>query len=275
MKNTGIPYELLTKRIFQDILDQSDVKTIKVEHNVILQGKTANHQIDVYWKFELNGIEYETVVQAKDWNQTVNQGELLKFKAVLDDLPGSPVGIFVTRTGYQSGASDYAKSQGIKLYELREPTDNDFEGRIKEIHVRMNFRIPQVSQEQPVLDVEWAKAEKKRHNLSDEDLTVQLGGMANEIYFKDSKGNPKLSFHDASNQLVDQATADESLLTLTFDEPLFIETKNSNLPLVRCLGFQAKVAIVESKQEMVLKAEDTVAFILKNVVTGDIETFKK
>ena len=208
MKNTGIPYELLTKRIFQDILDQSDVKTIKVEHNVILQGKAANHQIDVYWKFELNGIEYETVVQAKDWNQTVNQGELLKFKAVLDDLPGSPVGIFVTRTGYQSGASDYAKSQGIKLYELREPTDNDFEGRIKEIHVRMNFRIPQVSQEQPVLDVEWAKAEKKRHNLSDEDLTVQLGGMANEIYFKDSKGNPKLSFHDASNQLVDQATAD-------------------------------------------------------------------
>ena len=66
-----------------------------------MKGKSTSHQIDVYWEFELNGIIYKTVVQAKDWNKPVNKGELLKFREVLNDLPGQPKGIFVTRSGYQ------------------------------------------------------------------------------------------------------------------------------------------------------------------------------
>src|ERR1039458_4298024 len=97
--NTGIPYEILTKMIFEDIVNQKSVETIQVRHNVLLTGKTLTHQIDVYWEFVVGGISYRTVVQAKDWATPVNQGELLKFKAVLDDLPGQPRGVFVTRTG--------------------------------------------------------------------------------------------------------------------------------------------------------------------------------
>jgi len=36
-------------------------------------------------------------------------------------LPNQPRGIFVTRTGYQQGATDFAAVQGIILYELDEP----------------------------------------------------------------------------------------------------------------------------------------------------------
>ena len=275
MKNTGIPYELLTKGIFQDILNQSDVKTIKVEHNVVLKGKTTNHQIDVYWKFELNGFEYETVVQAKDWNQTVSQGALLQFKAVLDDLPGSPVGIFVTRTGYQSGAKSVADSNGIKIYELREPTDDDFEGKIKEIHVNLHFQLPQLSQQQPIVDVDWAKSEKERLDLDDGELKIHLEGMEDQIYFKDGQDAPIISFREASQQLVPKASTEPSLQSLTFEKPLFLDTGNSKFPRVRCLGFQAKVQILEEVREMILKAEDTIAFILKNVTTGDVKTIKK
>lgn len=274
MKNTGISYELLTKRIFQDILDQSAVKTISVEHNVPLTGKSASHQIDVYWKFELNGISYETVVQAKDWNQAVSQGALLQFKAVLDDLPGSPVGIFVTRTGYQSGARDYAATHGIKLYELREPTDNDLEGRIKEIHVQMHIQIPQISQQQPVVDVAWIKAEKARLSLTNDEITIQLEGSADKIFFKNDEGRPMISFYEVMQRLVPKATTEEALLSLTFDTPLFVDTQSPEMPLVRCVGFQAKVRILEEIREMFFEVKDTVAFILKNVLTGDIETFK-
>src|SRR5208282_2707135 len=42
------------------------------------------------------------------------------FKCVLDDLPNQPRGIFVTRSGYQQGAKDFAAAQGIILYELDE-----------------------------------------------------------------------------------------------------------------------------------------------------------
>ena len=274
MKNTGIPYELLTKKIFQDILNQSEVKTIHVEHNVTLQGKSATHQIDVYWKFELNGIPYETIVQAKDLNRAVSQGALLQFKGVLDDLPGSPVGIFVTRTGYQRGARDFAKTHGIALYELREPADKDFEGKIKEIHVQMNFQIPLVSQQQPVVDVEWAKAEKERLSLTEADLSIRLSGMADQIYFKDADGRPAISFRDATQQLVAKATTEESLQTLEFATPLFLDNHSLSFPVIRCLGFQAKVRFIEELREMVFRAEDTVDFILKNVITGETKTFQ-
>jgi hypothetical protein len=120
-KNTGLTYELVVQGIFQAIHNEKAATTIVVERNKILQGRISPHQIDVYWKFELAGIAYETIVQAKDWKNRVKLGQLLEFKGVLDDLPGQPRGIFVTRTGYQKGAKDYAAAHGILLYELAEP----------------------------------------------------------------------------------------------------------------------------------------------------------
>jgi hypothetical protein len=115
---TGQAYESLTQAIFQTILDQDAAQNIHVERDVQLKGKSTSHQIDVYWKFVLGGLTYETIVEAKDWNKRVDQGKLLAFKTVLDDLPGQPKGIFVTRTGYQGGAKDVAAFYGIILYEL-------------------------------------------------------------------------------------------------------------------------------------------------------------
>jgi hypothetical protein len=120
-KNTGVPYEKLVQGIFQAINDQEKVATIAVEQNKTLRGKISTHQIDVYWKFQKGGIEHEVIVQAKDWRSAVKQGDLFHFKCVLDDLPNQPRGVFVTRTGYQRGAKDFAASQGIILYELDEP----------------------------------------------------------------------------------------------------------------------------------------------------------
>lgn len=117
---TGKLYENLTQVIFRAILGQTKFPNLKVDRDIVLQGVTAQHQIDVYWKFEFGGIPHEAIVQAKDWNRPVELGHLLTFKGVLDDLPGQPKGIYVTRSGYQSGAKDFALAHGILLYELRE-----------------------------------------------------------------------------------------------------------------------------------------------------------
>jgi hypothetical protein len=112
---TGKSYENLVQVIFQSITRQS------VERNVILRGKTISHQIDIYWKFEVGGgVQYKTIVQAKDWNKPVDQSHLLAFRTILDDLPGQPRGIIVTRSGYQAGAEEFALAHGILLYELKE-----------------------------------------------------------------------------------------------------------------------------------------------------------
>src|ERR1700730_10651395 len=105
---TGKPYENLTQVIFQAILGQKEFPNLKVERDITIQGKTACHQIDVYWKFEFGGVSHEVIVQAKDWQKLVDQLHLLAFTKVLEDLPSQPRGIFVTRTGYQSGAKEWA-----------------------------------------------------------------------------------------------------------------------------------------------------------------------
>lgn len=106
----GTKYEILTQKIFQIIQKQDMVTNVEVKHDEILKGKMTDHQIDVVWKFEdQKGRIVTAIVQCKDWNSTVDQGKLLEFKSVIEDLKCQPVvGIFVTRTGYQKGAKKIA-----------------------------------------------------------------------------------------------------------------------------------------------------------------------
>jgi restriction endonuclease len=123
--NTGRDYEKLVQAIFQGAMNLSGVHNVDVRHDVNLLGKTRDaagrqitHQVDVYWEFELAGITYRAAVQAKDWKTRVTKEKVLAFKAVLDDLPGQPRGIMVTRAGYQAGADFFAREHGIELYVL-------------------------------------------------------------------------------------------------------------------------------------------------------------
>ena len=109
----GRDYELLVQAIFQQLHDQDRVVNIVVEQDVVKQGVKTKHQIDVYWEFTLAGVTYRAVVQAKNWADPVDQGDVLKFEAVLRDLPGQPRGVMVTAKGYQSGALDVAAASGI------------------------------------------------------------------------------------------------------------------------------------------------------------------
>lgn len=170
MKNTGKPYEIITRQIFDSILNHSrdDINTIEVQHDVTLTGRSTTHQIDVYWEFIVGGIKYITIVQAKDWStNAVDQGELLKFKCVLDDLPNQPRGIFVTRTGYQQGAFNYARHHGILLYELREPTDADKLGRVMRITLDIDSYLSHSSGIRITHDERWMYEEAVRLQLAE------------------------------------------------------------------------------------------------------------
>ena len=69
-KNTGTPFEKLTQEIYQAFCDfdtsEKGFKKLQVLHNVKIKGKSGTtHQIDVFWKFSLAGVDYCTLVEAK------------------------------------------------------------------------------------------------------------------------------------------------------------------------------------------------------------------
>jgi hypothetical protein len=107
-------YELLVREIYQQMLDQGQALNVAVQHNVQKQGNATSHQIDVYWEFYLGGVTHRVIVQAKKWRNPIRKGDVLTFKGVLEDLPGT-VGIMVTSSFFQRGAIEVAKAARIKM----------------------------------------------------------------------------------------------------------------------------------------------------------------
>src|SRR6185369_2185274 len=149
--------------IFDEIHLRSDLKTIEVQHNVILQGLKGKHQIDLFWCFEQGGVSYTAIVQVKNWQTPVKQGELLKFSAVLRDLPNQPRGIFVTRSGYQKGAKQIADAEGILLYELQPISKSDPNKDINVGFLNFNFSMVEHNNVRVIPDAAWLKEKGITH----------------------------------------------------------------------------------------------------------------
>ena len=135
--NPNIEYEKITQEIYQELVNADVLKTTDVQHNIKLKGRSGQeHQIDVYWEYEIAGTKQKVAIECKNYNKTVGIGKVRDFYGVLYDL-NNVAGIMVTKIGYQKGAKEYASEYGISLKELRTP--NPGEAIIGE--VEMNFDI--------------------------------------------------------------------------------------------------------------------------------------
>jgi hypothetical protein len=50
-------HELVSKAIFEALLKQSNAENLEVKHNVCIKGLKTCHQIDVFWKFRMGGLD--------------------------------------------------------------------------------------------------------------------------------------------------------------------------------------------------------------------------
>lgn len=261
------------------MLKQNSVETINVQHDVELQGKTLKHQIDVYWEFEHGGVNYQTIVQCKDWGNPVSQGELLKFKAVLDDLPSQPRGIFVTRTGYQSGALEFARANGILIYELREPTDKDWEGRVKTININMAMYIPHSKDTAFHFDEEWISNEAKKYGIKKGEMVgIRIEGMENEIDIYDEKGNPFTNVHEIIRSMFpkDFQELPETPVEHIFEKTAFVRNcADNSVPMLKINSISATISVGKIESTTKIDGEHLIGFILRNVVDGSEELFDK
>lgn len=153
--NLNIEYEKFTQEIYQELVNADVLKTTYVQHNVKLKGRSGQeHQIDVYWEYEIAGTKHKVAIECKNYNQAVPIGRVRDFFGALYDLVDVK-GIMVTKVGYQKGAKEYASYYGIDLKELRSP--NSGEAVIGE--VEMNFDIS-VRRCLFLVDAEYSETDK-------------------------------------------------------------------------------------------------------------------
>jgi hypothetical protein len=285
-------YELITRAIFQSLVDQDEARNIVVEHDVTLPGKFLKHQVDVYWKFERAGIEYATVVECKDWNRALEQEKLLAFRAKLEEL-NNPTGIMVTRSGYQKGALEYANKHGIYLYQLfEEPPLVLKAGSFATIkatpYVMRQAGIPETTSvrlvaEWTVYEPEYSKNTYHPDNdwvqeqvrCVGEHLRVELQQFTVpkqplhdlKLYdeWENEVGNVLAVFTKKCQEMLNNGVTNDNFVH-RFSDPTFLRIDLESLPYLKITGLSTEIAIAKHDPfERVMKPEGFVHFILKSL----------
>lgn len=275
MKNTGHEYESLVEEVFRQLDEQTTVKTIEVTKNKVLQGKTTTHEIDVYWEFQFRGIKYVTVFQAKDWKNKVPQGAMLQFQAILNDLPNQPRGIFVTRTGYQKGAINVAKANGIKIYELREPNDDDWKGKIKTIILEIKAFFPD-NKIKIIHDDKWLNNQCKTLNIKN--LSLEIWGDENKLYIYNEDKSVWKSIYELKREksaLLGMKEIHNVVKDISFDGDKYLRTNDERIPYLKIAKIQVELNQSLSTQKIKIDGTKTVGYILKDLLENEEFIFDK
>jgi len=114
--STSSDYELLVHTLLnQEIGGLSGVELVEMDRNVSMTGLSGyTHQIDVLYRMKIWLTELLVLVECKQYEKRVGVDDLLEFKSRIEDLRAHK-GVFVTSSGYQSGAIEFARANRIAL----------------------------------------------------------------------------------------------------------------------------------------------------------------
>ena len=113
MKN-GASFESFVAYVYQSLLDLSSFDSI-VSKNVSIKGLSGLvSEFDVYYEFNHLNMRFRVAIECKDWSKAVDVSQVRDFGSKISDL-NNIAGVFIARSGYQTGAKQYAEKKGILL----------------------------------------------------------------------------------------------------------------------------------------------------------------
>ena len=123
-RNTGSDFEEYIRQIYSILLNMRD-EGVLVTRNATLRGSNGHQcNIDVYYEFLRAGIRHRVIIECKDWGRPVDQDKIHALESKVRHNPGV-IGVIISRSGYQSGARNFAEQQGILALTLDDlPTLN-------------------------------------------------------------------------------------------------------------------------------------------------------
>lgn len=204
--------------MYKAISGENTVRTIQAKCDAVVEGRTATHEVDLYWEFTDGEITYKAIIQAKE---KIGLGELFSFLTTVRDIPGQVMGIIVTQTVYQKDIKNMAANAGIILYELSAL----FAADVWE---------PIISNIQVNVDKAWVKEVKAKAGLRDE--PIQMNSNPRYTFLYDENGNCLDSvqgvFGSYSKQQVAAGGGRRSIVH-SFAEPVFLQTNHELVPFIK------------------------------------------
>lgn len=138
-------YEEITKYVYEQLGKTIGVKIECFGNDCKVQGKSlVNHQIDVLTSHSDGLHTYKTAIECKYWDKNISKDTIMKVAEIVEDAHLNK-GIIVSKQGFTPDAISFAKYKNIGLVELREFTEEDWKGRVKNIQIEMNALFPQIT----------------------------------------------------------------------------------------------------------------------------------
>jgi hypothetical protein len=135
-------YEDLVRDIYKKLGEAAGVRILCHGKSCKVKGKSGvKHQIDVLTEHSDGIHSYKTAIECKYWNDNVNKDVVAKVSEILEDAQIEK-GVIVSKVGFTSDAKNFAKYKNISIVELREPSEDDWRGKIREIHINLKKAIP-------------------------------------------------------------------------------------------------------------------------------------
>lgn len=251
MHDKQLYHETIVSKIVQAIASDQSVQTIKIEHNTTIQGRTSTHPVDIYWEFTDGEITYKTIIQAQHWDKAIGNNELFRLLSILRDIPGQTAGALFTQPVYQKVTKDLARDVGITLYELMLPLDD---------HVWE----PVVTPVQLKIDEAWAKAEKERLGMGEQQ--VQLGGEPKTMFIYDEDGNCLDSVQGIFDDYIKKNRVagryEEQTITHEF-QGAYLKTYDELFPMLKLDKLIFKLTFFDSSE---VQGEEMLSAILTSVL---------
>ncbi|EAN0545979.1 hypothetical protein GID46_14430 [Salmonella enterica] len=113
MLKTWNDLESYTQYVYSTLLNPRD-NGVEVRRNVVLKGLKGEYQIDVFYQFENAGFIHRVAIECKYHNRPLDRDTIMPFCNKITDI-GNIIGVIVSKSGYQSGAKEYAEKHGITL----------------------------------------------------------------------------------------------------------------------------------------------------------------
>lgn len=276
--NPNTEFELFTRHIYQKLVNNDVLKPTLVQHNVKLKGKSGcEHQIDVYWEYEIAGNKHRVAIECKNYNSQVEVSNVRDFKGVLDDL-NNVNGIMVSAQGYQSGAKKYAEEYGISLKELRTPNWNDTIGEIVFVfHTNIRRCLFLVDEDWAIQNgLDFQKYREKLAFIANKSPEEYWGGRYVSFETKDdiirNSHNEKISsLQELEKQLPNNHKPNDSFV-FPFEDA-WIESRYWGP--IKILEVKYEFISENTENSFALAAEDFVDGILMDAINGETQYIPK
>jgi hypothetical protein len=249
-------YEDVVREVYEKLGQAQGVRIVCHGRDCKVTGKSGvEHQVDVLTEHSDGLHNYRTAIECKYWNRRRPKDDVMKLAEILEDTHINK-GVIVSQYGFTEDAVAFARYKNVALVELRKPTEKDWEGRVRDIHVRLVARIPITTDFR--IDVAQSPT-----------VTTALSGGAVDptlVTIREPNNGP-VTLCALMNQLIaaaDKEHDDTSLVRREFAPGTTIESAKDKVP-VCVAAVQFMLRFEREERLMIIKGEDHVSMILKSV----------